>query len=402
MRQRLTEKLAHTLPGPAAGNVVYWDAPSTAGKDHVAGFGLRVTEAGARAFVLNFRTRTGRERRLTIGALPAWSVTAARAEAAVLKRRIDMGEDPLAERQQMRDAPTVSDLLDRFEAEHMSRKRPATQRLYRAAVDEIRRVMGTRKVAEVTATDVERFHRRVTERGPYLANRFVAVLSKAFNLAIRSGWRADNPVKGLELNEEQKRTRYLSPAEIARLMAALAEHPDRQAADILTLLLLTGARRGEVLSMRWGDLDLDQGKWIKPSSATKTKREHRVDLSDAAIELLHRIRESADADDIYVFPGRIAGHRSNIKPAWEAIRRAAKITGARIHDLRHTHASLLVSAGYSLPIVGAALGHTQPITTARYAHVRNDPLRAAANHVGKIVAKARKGGKVVSIKGARR
>src|SRR5437879_3625155 len=114
MRERLTEKLVHTLPAPAAGNHVFWDAPPATGKDYVPGLGLRVTAAGARAFILNYRTRSGRERRITIGAWPAWTVTAARAEAAALKRRIDAGDDPLAERQEARDAPTMSELLDRF------------------------------------------------------------------------------------------------------------------------------------------------------------------------------------------------------------------------------------------------------------------------------------------------
>jgi integrase len=402
MRQRLAEKLVHTLPAPAAGNHVFWDAPPATGKDYVPGLGLRVTAAGARAFILNYRTRSGRERRITIGAWPAWTVTAARAEAAALKRRIDAGDDPLAERQEARDAPTMSELLDRFVTEHVAKKRPATQRMYQSAVDEIRKVLGTRKVVEVTHDDIERLHRKITDRGaPYVANRTAAALSKAFNMAVRSGWRTDNPTKGLALNEEQKRQRYLSPAEIARLTAALAQHEDRQAANIIMLLLLTGARSGEVLSMRWRDLDLDQGVWIKPSSHTKTKREHRVELSTEAVKLLRSIGEDADPDlDVHVFPGR-SGHRFNIRARWVEMCEAADIKGARIHDLRHTHASLLVSAGYSLPIVGALLGHTLPGTTARYAHLHSDPLRQAVNHVGKIVA-GKKPGKVVQFRGGRR
>jgi integrase len=399
MRERLTEKLASTLPAPAAGNVVYWDAPPATGKDYVAGFGLRVTAAGARAFILNYRTRSGRERRLTIGAWPAWTVTAARAEAASLKRRIDAGDDPLADRQELRDAPTVSELLDRFQVEHVAKKRRATQRSYQASIYEIRKEFGTRKVAEVTHDDIERLHRRITERGaPYSANRMLAVASKAFAMAIRSGWRADSPTRGIERNDEEKRQRYLSPAEVARLTATLVEYKDRQAADIIMLLLLTGARSGEVLSMRWRDVDLEQGIWIKPSSHTKQRKEHRVELSEEAVKLLRRIRDSADPDEVYVFPGR-AGHRAQVRNNnWAEICRAADIKGARVHDLRHTHASLLVSAGFSLPIIGAMLGHSLPSTTARYAHLQSDPLRVAANVVGKLVA-GKKPGKVVPIRG---
>jgi integrase len=402
MSERLTEKSAGALPAPDEGNRIYWDGPNSRGKDWTPGFGLRVTAAGARAFILNYRTRSGRDRRITIGSLPAWSLAAARTEAADLKRRIDMGEDPLADRQQTRDAPTMAKLCDRFVAEHVAKKRASTQRSYQAAVDEIRKALGTRKVAEVSVDDVERLHRKITERAPYVANRCAAVMSKMFNMAVRSGWRADNPVRGLERNEEQKRQRYLKPDELARLMAALAEHEDRQAAHIISLLLLTGARKNEVLSLRWRDLDLEEGKWIKPSAHTKTRREHHLDLGNDAVKLLRSIKSPAIREDGYVFPGRIGGqHRINIKDVWVEVCKSARITGARIHDLRHTHASMLVSAGFSLPIVGAALGHTQPITTARYAHVRNDPLRAAANHVGSILA-GKRPGKVVPFTGGRR
>src|SRR6266542_1213223 len=106
-RQRLIEKLIHTLPTPESGNCIYWDAPNAKGKDYTSGFGLRVTAAGARAFILNYRTRSGRDRRITIGSLPAWTLTGARIEAAALKRRVDMGEDPLGERNEARGAPTI-------------------------------------------------------------------------------------------------------------------------------------------------------------------------------------------------------------------------------------------------------------------------------------------------------
>jgi integrase len=406
-RERLTEKLIHTLPAPASGNCIYWDAPNAKGKGFTPGFGLRVTAAGARAFVLNYRTRSGRDRRLTIGSVPAWSLTAARTEAAALKRRVDIGEDPLGERHETRSAPTVAELCDRFVAEHMARKRPSTRRSYQAAVDEIRKGLGTRKVAEVSVDDVERLHRKITERAPYVANRTAAVASKMFNMAIRSGWRPDNPVRGLERNEEQKRQRYLTETELARLSAALAEHDDQQAANIIWLLLLTGARKHEVLAARWEAFDLDEGKWIKPSSHTKTRLEHHVRLSAPARQILARIRMEAgkaNSDSPYVFPGRISGqHRINVKDVWAALRRTAKIAGARIHDLRHTYAATLASDGQSLLVIGALLGHTQTSTSARYAHLLDDPLRRATERAGARLAPRKKpGGEVVPIRGERR
>jgi integrase len=163
---------------------------------------------------------------------------------------------------------------------------------------------------------------------------------------------------------------------------ALAEHDDQQAANIIRLLLLTGARRGEVQAARWDQFDLEDGVWPKPSASTKQRMPHRVPLSAPARLLLNALREKADDDAIYVFPGRSQGHRIEIKGNWAALCKGAEIKDARIHDLRHTYASVLASSGKSLPIIGALLGHTQPATTARYAHLLDEPLRAATEQAG--------------------
>jgi integrase len=223
----------------------------------------------------------------------------------------------------------------------------------------------------------------------------VALCSKMFSLAIRWGWRADNPANGIERNPDNKREHFLAGDEVARLTAALAEHRDPQAANIIRMLLLTGARRGEVLAMRWADLDLEAGVWVKPSAHTKQKKAHRVPLSAPALQLLAGIPQAGE----YVFPGRSGGHRVEIKGNWQAIRKAARLEGVRVHDLRHSYASILASAGLSLPVIGALLGHTQAQTTARYAHLFDDPVRAATERVGAIVSPTAGGGEVVGLTG---
>jgi integrase len=145
---------------------------------------------------------------------------------------------------------------------------------------------------------------------------------------------SDNPVKGIERNHEERRHRYLSAAEVVALSGALSQHEDRQAANIVRLLMLTGARRGEVLSARWAHFDLEAGVWTKPSAHTKQKQEHRVPLSAPALQLLNELRAGAQTD--FVFPGRAGGHRAEIKTAWADICKAAGIEGARVHDLKHT------------------------------------------------------------------
>ena len=234
--------------------------------------------------------------------------------------------------------------------------------------------------------DIAALHRKISSTAGHQANRVVAVLSRMLNLAIKWGWRADNPAKGTERNPEEKRHRYLSSAELDRLTEALAKHWDKQAANIFRLLLLTGARRGEVQSMQWGDLELEVGVWTKPGATTKQRTLHRVPLSAPVRQLLADLeRERGDSE--FVFPGRLGGHRVEIKAAWRAICKAARIRDLRIHDLRHSYASQLVSAGFSLPTIGALLGHTQPATTHRYAHLADDPLRRATETVGAVIAR---------------
>jgi integrase len=390
---KFDDRLVRGLTPPATGNRVVYDR---AGKDPVRGFGIRVTAAGAKSFVLNY-TIAGRERRMTIGGYPAWSVAAAREQAKSLRRKVDAGIDPLGDREAERAAATVSELCDRYLADHATRKRTGKQD--RAYIERfIRPRLGSRKVDSITFSDVDTLHRKLTsEAGPYASNRVAALLSKMFALAIRWAMRADNPAKGIERNHEERRYRYLTGDELRRLTDALAAHPSQTAANAVRLLLLTGARRGEVLSATWDQFDLEAGIWIKPSSHTKQKREHRVPLSAPARQLLadvhaaagRRAKERGREPSRYVFPARVGdGPMVEIKAGWAGLCRAAKLDGVRVHDLRHTYASMLASAGLSLPVIGALLGHTQPGTTARYAHLFDDPLRAATERVGAIVTGA--------------
>jgi len=388
--QRLDDKLVKALPAPAAGAKITYDSD-------VSGFGVRVTAAGARAFILNYRV-AGRERRYTIGSATEWKATAARKFAADMKARIRLGHDPLAELEQDRTAKTVADLCDRFERDHLPRLRPATQKQYRQAMHGsatrkgIRQHFKHHKVEDLTHSDVEGYHRLLSRSAPTMANRALAVFSRMLGLAIRWGWRTDNPARGTERNQEQKRTRYLSQPEIRALTDALANLPDQQAANVFRLMLLTGCRKGEALSARWSQIDLEAGVWIKPGSTTKQKTEHRVPLSAAAIALLEGIDRHSD----FVFPGQIEGqHRQEVKAQWENLCAAARLVDAagektvRMHDLRHTYASVLASAGLSLPIIGALLGHSQPATTARYAHLMDDPLRQATERAAALVTGAK-------------
>jgi integrase len=390
-REHLTDAAVKKLPAPQRGNRVTYD--------EVAGFGIRVTAAGARAFILNYRTKAGRERRITIGGFPNWSTVAARVEARRLKQEIDRGSDPLADIADERAAPTMAELADRFMAEHVNRKRATTARDYGTMlIKYIRPHFGAHtKVADVQFENIDALHRKITNLGfTYQANRCAAVLSKMFSLAVKWRMRPDNPCKGIERNTESKRVRYLSGDELERLTGALAKHGDRQSANVVRLLLLTGARKGEVLGMRWADVDLEAGIWSKPASSVKQNAAHVVPLSAPVRQLLSEIADEQAAKHKrglgeYVFPGvGESGHMLDVKDSWASICKRAGITGLRVHDLRHSFASQLASGGASLPLIGALLGHSNPTTTHRYAHLFDDPQRAAVERVGAIISSAGK------------
>jgi integrase len=203
-----------------------------------------------------------------------------------------------------------------------------------------------------------------------------------FTMALRWGMRSD-PAKGIERNGEEKQQRYASGDELARLFTALAELRDQGAANAIRLLLLCGARRGELLAAKWKDIDLTLGIWVKPASTTKQRTTHTIPMSAAARQLLAAMREQGGDDSVYLFPARFTPHRLDLDDAWGALRKAADL-GA----LRHTFASLLVSSGQSLPLIGALLGHASPVTTARYAHLFDDVQRSAADRVGAIITGA--------------
>lgn len=398
----------NALTPPEKGNFIRYDRDH---KDSITGLGIRVTAAGSKAFILNYRVGR-RERRLTIGDWPDWTISAARDYAAELKRdKIDRGIDPLGEREAQRDAKTVNDLCDRFLSDYVAHEcRPSTAKDYEGLIRlYIRPKLKNIPVAELTQEDIKELHRAVTKDGkPYAANRMLAVMSKMMNLAKAWKWTSDpvNPVAEIKKNPEVKRKSYLSPTEIGRLSEALGKLHDQQSANAIRLLMFTGARRGEVLGARWDQFNLAKRLWTKPGATTKQGTEHEVHLSRPAVKLVIAMCRSARARakieqspvSDYLFPNQglrqnlraikrgekptrktaVTPHQTDLKNAWSKVTTEAGIPGFRIHDLRHTYASILVSAGLSLPLIGSLLGHTQAQTTQRYAHLMADPQRAAA------------------------
>ncbi|WP_188678155.1 tyrosine-type recombinase/integrase [Neptunicoccus cionae] len=366
----INETFTKRADAPEKGNKIHYDAA-------IKGFGLRITKAGTKSFILNYNINR-RERRMTIGSHPAWSAAAAREEAKRLRRLIDRGQDPLEDRNKRKAAPNVADLFSEYERAHLptlSKRSQSDQRSMwsKFILPELQFI----QVRELTSNHIDRLHARVSEAGPTRANRVLEVLRKALNLAIRWGWIEKNPADGFRRNTEQPRERYLTPAEYERVFSALDRMPNQRAANAIRLLVLTGARRGEILSLEWCDLDLEQGLLNRPPHKSKDRKRKRIPLSDEALLLLKTMKEGATSN--YLFPTATGTHMSDLNRPWTWLKKETNLQDLRIHDLRHSFASVLISGGASLEAIGKLLGHSQYQTTLRYAHLMDDPLRKAAN-----------------------
>ena len=360
---KLTKRFVDNAEGPSpdtrTGYKIHWD-------DDLSGFGLQVTAKGAKSYVIQYRTSDGRSRRLAIGKHGKLTPDEARKLAKLKLSDVLFGLDPAKAKKDSREAPSVADLAEDYLERHaIPNKRPVSVRDDRVMLEKIVvPQIGSQKVSNISQRDIEPIITGMAAT-PYRANRVRALLSKMFNLAINWQWRVDNPVRGIAKFPEHPRDRWLSEDELGRLNAVLANHPNERAAQAVTLLLLTGARRSEVFRATWDQFDLTSGVWTKPAHFTKQKRTEHTPLSAQAVDLLSAIRTNADHDSPYVFPGNAEGKPlHDIKGFWHKVCQEADLDGLRLHDLRHTFASHLASSGLSLPIIGRLLGHTQAQTTA--------------------------------------
>jgi integrase len=376
MTEHLTTNFIRGLVAPSAGNKITYDTTQK-------GLGVRITARGARAFVFNY-TVGARERRITIGPFPEWTVVAAREHAKTLRREVDKGNDPLEIKQESRAAPTVNDLWKMYEAEYLPRHGKAGQRDITGQWNKIILPrLGAKKLRDLRTDDLDKLHRDISQDRPIKANRMIEVFRSMLNRAMRKGWIEKNVAQGFQRNPEVPRHRYLSAAELLRLGDALDTLQSQQAADAIRLLCLTGARLREVLRAQWDHFDFENNVWSKPAHSTKQRKLHSIPISPAAAAIfLAQPRTKSP----YVFPAKSGKPMHSIFGSWRKAVTRAKIENARIHDLRHTFASQAISAGHTLPVIGALLGHTQAQTTLRYAHLADDPLRKATNQVATILS----------------
>lgn len=422
---KITRKaVADIVPGEKP--VIYYDAT-------LKGFGLKVMPTGAKSWIIEYRPGAGgrgvSKKRIKIGSYATHTPEAARDEASRTLARVTLGSDPAAARADERKGQTVAEVADTWLEEHVLLKRkPRTYGEYKIAVERyIKPVLGSLKFGLVEPADVQRMQAKIirgksskANGGRTMANRALATLSSIY------GWAQDlrivavgfNPVLSIERFKENQIERFLTSEEIAALAAALTEaetiglpyeieetnpnakHGNKEenrrtvygehAIAAIRLYLFTGCRRSEILKLKWTEVDLERGILFLPDSKTGKKP---VVLSPQAQAILTNLTRIGN----YVIAGADAGTedeapRADLNKPWKAITRRAGLAKLRLHDLRHTYASIGAGGGQGLPIIGKLLGHKNLTTTQRYAHLDTDPMRRVTDFIGSHIDKAMGGG----------
>ena len=344
------------------------------------GLGLAIYSTGAKTF-FHLRKVQGWPERTTIGPFPDLSVEQARGKAAELNGKLSrwkaddyQGPHPLERRSR---TMTFAELVQEYVARHvMAKAKNPTRALY-----DINWTMGrylpswkTRAIGTIRRKDVADLLRDVgAAHGQVSANRTVQFIRRLYNFASKSDiFTGDNPARGVELYSERSRTRFLSGEELARLFAALRKEKNATIRDFVLLALFTGARRGDILSMRWNDLDLERATWAIPNP--KSTVSYVVPLVSEAVEILKRRPKTSE----FLFPRTTMGALvSSIRRAWDLLASRAKIQDLHIHDLRRTLGSWQAGLGASLSVIGKSLGHSSFRSTAVYARLDLNPVRAS-------------------------
>jgi len=355
----------------------------------VRGFGLRTYPSGKKTYLVQYRAGR-RTRRVTIGQHGVLTADQARTEAKQLLAAVARGQDPSAIRHAKRHAPTIAGLCDRFLEEYVDQHcKPTTARDYRSIIRRfIRPILGPIAIAEVNRADVVAFHHGLRET-PYQANRAASMLSKLFNLAEDWGLRpaGSNPARRIKKYREEEKKRYLSDDEQIRLGETLAEALEEgsesvHAVSAILLLIYTGCRLSEILTLRWDYVTTHHLEL--PDSKTGRRR---IPLPREAYDILAELtREDSNP---FVIVGDVEGERLvNLQKPWNRIRKRAGIPDVRMHDLRHTYASVAMKDGIDPFTLKEILGHKNLTTTLRYAHLADEAVLSAAGSVAARLAKA--------------
>jgi len=357
-------------------DTVVWDRRLT-------GFGVRVYPTGGKVYIAHARGPDG-PKRVKVGRHGVLNADEARQRAALIVARIKAGEEPVPE-PVATTGPTVAEVAERFRRDHISvrLKETSAKRLESVIRGHILPAFGRRPMAGIGRKDVLALHQRMSDT-PNQANRVLRTLSLMYALALDWGLlpAGHNPCTGVLKYPEMKRERFLTDAEFERLGGVLNEAEERGGASLssiaaIRLLLLTGCRKSEILTLRWEHVDLDAAQLHLPDTKTGART---IALPQAAVKVLEALPRVPG--NPWAIAGRKPGtHLKGLDVGWRTLRKRARLKDVRIHDLRHSYASRALALGESLPMIGKLLGHRQIETTARYAHLADDSVHASAERI---------------------
>jgi len=381
---KLTKRIVDATKPPPDSEIFRWDS-------ELRGFGLRVKPTGVKSYIIQYRTPVGTSRRMTIGQHGVLTSEEARKEAKVQLGRVAKGDDPAADKAAARNGISFSAFAERYLSDHAAtKKKPSSVRMDQINLKKhILPVLGSKRLDLVSRADVVRLHHSMRAT-PGAANRCLALLSKMMNLAERWGERPDgyNPCRHVEKYRENKRNRFLSAEELAQLGAACQRCEENGTIGqsflaLVRLLIFTGARLSEIQKAQWEWVDIKSGVLRLPDSKTGAKI---IILPAPALDVLARLTRVNG--NPYIITGEDNRYMINVWKPWAILCERAGLKDVRLHDLRHSFASIGAAGGMSLNIIGGLLGHKQTQTTSRYAHLADDPLRAAADRISSTIAAA--------------
>jgi integrase len=375
MSKRLLSMLTHAGVGKS----------SEFSDSNVVGLKMEVYPSGRKTWFFRY-TFERKKSAIRIGEYPAIGLDEARSIALQHRAEVDRGFNPAHERRLKRDEPTFKQYAEEAYIPYARAHKKSVNDDVTKLQMHMYAVFGDRKLSAVTRQDISTYHGKIKRsHTPSYANRHLALIKRMLTLAVDWGHTAKNEARGIKLfKEENIRETFLSKDEAKRLIIAMESDRNTIACAALKVMLLTGVRRQEALSALWSNVDLESGVWLLPS--TKAGKPRHVQLSDAVKKVFQRLHDSASGS-VYVFPGR-----DPAKPLCDptkALKRLLVAAGInrpfRIHDTRHTFASLLVGSGLSLYTVQKLLGHAQIGTTQRYAHLSAETLRGGVETIGQML-----------------